>query len=303
MKHITEARQFKREWLEKYFFSLVRDMEKIVKEGGSDILEGKRMISFFYEPSTRTRCSFEAAMTLLSGKVIFSTENARQFSSVSKGETLEDTIKILNGYHPDVIVLRADEEGMAQRAAKVSRVPIINAGDGGGEHPTQALLDIYTIQKELGRIDGISVALVGDLSQGRTVHSLSYLLSKFSGIEIYFVSPASLKIREKIKDYLKKQNVSFSEETDLRKVAPLVDIIYQTRIQKERGSSIAGSEGFYIVNREILNLMKKESIIMHPLPRVDEISPEVDKDPRAAYFRQAENGLYVRMALLQMLLS
>jgi len=303
MKHITEARQFKREWLEKYFFSLVRDMEKIVKEGGSDILEGKRMISFFYEPSTRTRCSFEAAMTLLSGKVIFSTENARQFSSVSKGETLEDTIKILNGYHPDVIVLRADEEGMAQRAAKVSRVPIINAGDGGGEHPTQALLDIYTIQKELGRIDGISVALVGDLSQGRTVHSLSYLLSKFSGIEIYFVSPASLKIRDEIKNYLKKQNVSFSEETDLRKVAPLVDIIYQTRIQKERGSSIAGSEGFYIVNREILNLMKKESIIMHPLPRVDEISPEVDKDPRAAYFRQAENGLYVRMALLQMLLS
>jgi len=303
MKHIIEARQFKREWLEKDFFPLARNMEKIVREGGSDILEGKRMISLFYEPSTRTRCSFEAAMTLLSGRVIFSTENARQFSSVSKGETLEDTIKILNGYHPNVIVLRSDEEGMAQRAAKVSRVPIINAGDGGGEHPTQALSDIYTIQKELGKIDGISIALVGDLSQGRTVHSLSYLLSKFSGIKIYFVSPASLKIRDEIKDYLRKQNVFLFEETDLRKVAPLVDAIYQTRIQRERGSSIAGSEGFYIVNQEILNLMKKESIIMHPLPRVDEISPEVDGDPRAAYFRQAENGLYVRMALLRMLLS
>ena len=303
MKHIIEARQFKREWLEKDFFPLARNMEKIVREGGSDILEGKRMISLFYEPSTRTRCSFEAAMTLLSGRVIFSTENARQFSSVSKGETLEDTIKILNGYHPNVIVLRSDEEGMAQRAAKVSRVPIINAGDGGGEHPIQALSDIYTIQKELGKIDGISIALVGDLSQGRTVHSLSYLLSKFSGIKIYFVSPASLKIRDEIKDYLRKQNVFLFEETDLRKVAPLVDAIYQTRIQRERGSSIAGSEGFYIVNQEILNLMKKESIIMHPLPRVDEISPEVDGDPRAAYFRQAENGLYVRMALLRMLLS
>jgi aspartate carbamoyltransferase catalytic subunit len=303
MKHIIESRQFERKWLEKDFFPLVKSMEKMVQGGGSDILEGKRMISFFYEPSTRTRCSFEAAMTLLSGKVIFSTENARQFSSVSKGETLEDTIKILNGYHPDVIVLRADEEGMAQRAAEVSRVPIINAGDGGGEHPTQALLDIYTIQKELGKIDGISIALVGDLSQGRTVHSLSYLLSKFSGIKIYFVSPVSLKIRDEIKDYLKKQNVFLSEETDLKEVAPLVDVIYQTRIQKERGSSIVGNEGFYIVNQEILNLMKKESIIMHPLPRVDEISPEVDDDPRAAYFRQAENGLYVRMALLQMLLS
>ena len=303
MKHITEARQFKREWLEKEFFPLVRDMEKIVREEGSDLLEGKRMISFFYEPSTRTRCSFEAAMTLLSGKVVFSTENARQFSSVSKGETLEDTIKILNGYHPNVIVLRSDEEGMAQRAAEVSRVPIINAGDGGGEHPTQALLDIYTIQKEFGKIDGISIAMVGDLSQGRTVHSLSYLLSKFSGIKIYFVSPASLKIRDEVKDYLKKQNIFFSEGTDLRKVAPLVDAIYQTRVQKERGSSIVGTEGFYIVNQEILNLIKKESIIMHPLPRVDEISPEVDRDPRAAYFRQAENGLYVRMALLQMLLS
>ncbi len=303
MKHIIEARQFERKWLEKEFFPLTKEMEEITKRGGSDVLKGKKMISFFYEPSTRTRCSFEVAMALLGGKVVFSTENARQFSSVAKGETLEDTIRILNGYHPDIIILRTDEEGMAKRAAEVSRVPIINAGDGTGEHPTQALLDIYTIQKERGKIDGISIAMVGDLARGRTVHSLSYLLGKFFGIKIYFVSPEALKMKDEIKEYFKKQNIYFSEETDLRKVAPLVDVIYQTRIQKERESMIGDSEGFYIVNQEILNLMKKEAIIMHPLPRVEEISPEVDKNPKAAYFRQAENGLYVRMALLKMMLS
>ena len=303
IKHLIEARQFERKWLEKELFPLAKEMEEIAKRGGSDVLKEKKMISFFYEPSTRTRCSFEAAMTLLSGRVIFSTENARQFSSAAKGETLEDTIRILNGYYPDVIVLRYDKEGGAKIAAQFSSVPIINAGDGTGEHPTQALLDIYTIQKELGKIDGISIAMVGDLARGRTVHSLSYLLGQFSNIKIYFVSPKSLKMKDEIKEYLKKQNIIFSEETDLKKVASLVDVIYQTRIQKERGSMLKDSEGFYIVNQEILNLMKKEAMIMHPLPRLDEISPDVDKDPRAAYFRQAENGLYVRMALLKMMLS
>ena len=303
IKHIIEARQFERKWLEKELFPLAKEMEEIAKRGGSDVLKEKKMISFFYEPSTRTRCSFEAAMTLLSGRVIFSTENARQFSSAAKGETLEDTIRILDGYYPDVIVLRYDKEGGAKIAAQFSSVPIINAGDGTGEHPTQALLDIYTIQKELGKIDGISIAMVGDLARGRTVHSLSYLLGQFSNIKIYFVSPKSLKMKDEIKEYLKKQNIIFSEETDLKKVASLVDVIYQTRIQKERGSMLKDSEGFYIVNQEILNLMKKEAMIMHPLPRLDEISPDVDKDPRAAYFRQAENGLYVRMALLKMMLS
>ncbi len=303
IKHIIEARQFGREWLEKELFPLTKEMEGIIKRGNSNVLQGKNMISFFYEPSTRTRCSFEAAMTLLGGRVIFSTENARQFSSVAKGETLEDTIRILNGYRPDVIVLRYDKENGAQTAARFSLVPIINAGDGAGEHPTQALLDIYTIQKELGKIDGISIAMVGDLARGRTVHSLSYLLGKFSDVKIYFVSPESLKIKGEIKDYLKGENISFFEETDLKKVAPLVDVIYQTRIQKERGSSLDEAGGFYIVNQEILNLMKKDAIIMHPLPRNEEISPEVDSDSRAAYFRQAENGLYVRMALLKMMLS
>ena len=306
LHHIIEAQQFDRNFLENELSPLAQKMEKIVKRGSSKLLSGKRMITFFYEPSTRTRASFEIAMELLGGKVMFSTENAKQFSSVAKGETIEDTIRVLCGYRPDVIVLRSDEEGMAKRAAESSSVPIINAGDGAGQHPTQALLDIYTIQKEIGKVSGISIAMVGDLARGRTVRSLSYLLSKFPDVKIYFVAPEVAKIRDDIKDYLKKQNVWSSEEKDLRIVAPKVDVIYQTRIQKERGTILDSYEkekGFYVVNQEILNLMKKDAIVMHPLPRNEEISLGVDSDPRAAYFRQAENGLYVRMALLKMILA
>ena len=307
LKHIIESQQFNRDWLEKEFFPLTKQMENIAKEGGSNSLSGKKMITFFYEPSTRTRASFEIAMNMLDGKVVFSTENARQFSSVAKGETIEDTIRILCSYKPDVIVIRTDEQEMVKRAAQFSSVPIINAGDGTGQHPTQALLDIYTIQKEIGRINGTAIAMVGDLTRGRTVRSLSYLYAKFPDVKIYFVAPPALKIKEDIKEYLKKHNVWFQEEDDLKKVAPLVDVIYQTRIQKERTSSLEGTEELikssYIINQEIMNLMKKDAIVMHPLPRVDEISSEVDIDHRAAYFRQAENGLYIRMALLQMLLG
>ena len=307
LKHIIESQQFNRDWLEKEFFPLTKQMENIAKEGGSNSLSGKKMITFFYEPSTRTRASFEIAMNMLDGKVVFSTENARQFSSVAKGETIEDTIRILCSYKPDVIVIRTDEQEMVKRAAQFSSVPIINAGDGTGQHPTQALLDIYTIQKEIGRINGTAIAMVGDLTRGRTVRSLSYLYAKFPDVKIHFVAPPTLKIKEDIKEYLKKHNVWFQEEDDLKKVAPLVDVIYQTRIQKERTSSLEGTEELikssYIINQEIMNLMKKDAIVMHPLPRVDEISSEVDIDHRAAYFRQAENGLYIRMALLQMLLG
>ena len=311
LHHIIEAQQFDRSWLENELFPLVQEMEKIVKEGGSNILSGKKMISLFYEPSTRTRASFEMAMDRLGGKVVFSTENARQFSSAAKGETLEDTIRILNSYLPDVIVLRYDEEGGAKRSAQVSPVPIINAGDGTGQHPTQALLDLYTVQKEIGKIAGISIAMVGDLTRGRTVRSLSYLVGKYPNVKIWFVSPEVAKVRNDIKDYLKKHGVWFTEEHDLRNVAPEVDVIYQTRTQEERGtildtthpSPIEKRESFCIVNQEVLDLMKKEAIVMHPLPHVEEISPEVDKDPRAAYFRQAENGLYIRMALLKMIFS
>ena len=304
LHHIIESQQFNRNFLEKKFFPLAKEMEKVVRKGGSDILTGKRMITLFYEPSTRTRASFEMAMDLLGGKVVFSTENARQFSSAAKGETLEDTIRILNGYRPDVIVLRYDEEGGAKRAAEVSQVPIINVGDGTGQHPIQALLDLYTIQKEIGRISDTSIAMVGDLAKGRTVRSLSYLYTKFPGVKIYFISPEATKMRDDIKEYLKEKGVRFEEGNDLRKVASKVDIIYQTRTQKERGSLLEKDDkSFSLVNQEVLNLMKKDAIVMHPLPHTEEIAPEVDLDPRAAYFRQAENGLYIRMALLKLLLK
>lgn len=303
--HIIEAQQFDRLFLEEEFFPSVHEMEKIVMAGGSNILPGKRGVVIFYEPSTRTRCSFQVAMDYSGMKMVFSTENAENFSA-AKGECIEDTVRVIAGYHPDVIILRTDKNGMAKIAAEYSSVPIINAGDGDGQHPTQALLDIYTIQKELGRIDGISIAMCGDLNRGRTVRSLCYLLGKFSGIKIYFVSPDVLRMRDDIKDYLRKHDVPFTESHDLREVAPSVNVIYQTRIQKERGDIALKYErvkGFYTVNQEVLNLMKKDAIVMHPLPRVDEITPDVDKDPRAAYFRQAENGLPVRMALLKLVLT
>lgn len=274
-------------------------MEKIVEQGGANILSGKKMITFFYEPSTRTRASFEMAMDWLGGKVVFSTENAGQFSSAVKGESIEDTMRVLSNYRPNVIVLRANEEGMAKRAARFSSVPIINAGDGTGQHPTQALTDVFTIWKRLGKIDNLSIAIVGDLAKGRTAHSLAYLLGKFSGTKIYFVSQESAKAPDDIKNYLKRHEIWFTETQDLRLVAPKVDIIYQTRNQKERGTL----SDAYIIDKKILNLMNKNAIIMHPLPRNEEISIEVDKDPRATYFKQAENGLYVRMALLKMILS
>ncbi|TET84140.1 MAG: aspartate carbamoyltransferase, partial [Candidatus Nealsonbacteria bacterium] len=280
LHHIIEAQQFDRDFLEKEFFPLAKEMEKVVKEGDSNILSGKRMITLFYEPSTRTRISFEMAMDMLGGKVVFSTENARQFSSAAKGETLEDTIRILNGFRPDVIVLRYDEEGGAKRATDVSQAPIINAGDGTGQHPTQALLDLYTVQKEIGKIAGTSIAMVGDLARGRTVRSLSYLYAKFPGVKIYFISPEAAKMRGDIKNYLKKHRVWFEEGNDLREVAPKVEVIYQTRTQKERDTLLDETHlppdekigSFCLVNQEVLDLMKKEAIVMHPLPRVDEIA-------------------------------
>jgi aspartate carbamoyltransferase catalytic subunit len=304
LHHVIEAQQFDVPTL-LHLFEATEEMEQVVARGGMTNYHNRIMATLFYEPSTRTRFSFETAMHRLGGRVI-STENAAEFSSVAKGETLEDTIQILNGY-ADVIVIRHHEVGAAQRSAAVSRVPIINAGDGPGQHPTQALLDLYTIRKEIGSIDGLRIAMVGDLAQGRTVRSLAYLLSKFNHIKIYFVAPAPLRMKEDILTYLRERNVWYTEETDLEKVLPEVDVVYQTRIQKERfGDRIADYEkcrGVYVLTGESLRLMKPQAIIMHPLPRLDEISMEVDADPRAAYFRQAQNGLYVRMALLTMVLG
>ncbi|MEO0084212.1 MAG: aspartate carbamoyltransferase [candidate division WOR-3 bacterium] len=302
--HIIKAQQFNRPLLDK-IFSVAGEMEKIAKSGGSDILKGKVLASIFYEPSTRTRLSFEAAMAKLGGEII-STENAKEFSSAAKGESLEDTIRIVGNY-ADIIVLRHYESGAAERAAKISKVPIINAGDGPGQHPTQALLDIYTIKREIGRLDGIAIAMVGDLAYSRTVRSLAYLLTKYRDVKMYFVAPDVVRMRDDIKDYLKQHKVFFSEETNLEKVASKVDVIYQTRIQKERfGERLEDYEKAkdkYIIDKNILKHMKKHAIIMHPLPRINEIKTEVDQDPRAAYFRQAQNGLYIRMALIKMILA
>ncbi|MGH9350933.1 MAG: aspartate carbamoyltransferase [Terriglobia bacterium] len=304
LHHIVEAQQFDRATL-LALFEQSRLMEAVARAGGVDDYHNRIMATLFYEPSTRTRFSFEAAMHRLGGRVI-TTENAREFSSVSKGETLEDTIRILNGY-ADLIVIRHFEVGAAQRAAAVSRVPVINAGDGVGQHPTQALLDLYTIEKEIGSIDGLQVAMVGDLAQGRTVRSLSYLLGKFSGVKIYFVAPELLKMKEDILAYLREHGVDYEERGDLEGVLPQVSVVYQTRVQKERfGDRIADYEkcrGLYILDHTSLRLMRRNAIIMHPLPRIDEIAMEVDQDPRAAYFRQAQNGLYVRMAVLKMVLD
>lgn len=299
LHHVVAAQDFNRGMLEELFES-AHQMEAVVEQGGNKMLDGFIMASLFYEESTRTRFSFESAMLRLGGSVI-STENARQFSSVSKGETLEDTIRILNGY-ADAIVMRHYESGSARRAADASAVPIINAGDGTGQHPTQAFLDLYTIEKELGQVDDIAIAVVGDLANGRTVRSLCYLLARYRNVQIFMVAPEVVRMREDIKEYLYRHNVWFREVEDLRAIAPTVDVIYQTRIQKERfgdrTQDYLAAKGVYVVDRELVRSMKASSIVMHPLPRVDEITTEVDADPRAAYFRQAQNGLYIRMALL-----
>lgn len=277
---------------------------KIAAKTGSSILNRKILATLFYEPSTRTRLSFEAAMQRLGGQII-STENAGQFSSAAKGETLEDTIRVVEQYS-DVIVLRHPQVGSAKEAAQFSQVPIINAGDGGGQHPTQTLLDVFTIHDELGRLDNLTVAAVGDLKHGRTIRSLCYVLGKFENVKIYFVSPPSVRMKDDIKEYLDKHGVNWQEETDLDKVLPLVDVVYATRVQKERFDNeeeYNHAKGKYILTKENVSTMKEDAIILHPLPRVDEITLEVDSDARAKYFQQAGNGLYVRMALLKMLLE
>jgi aspartate carbamoyltransferase catalytic subunit len=302
LRHVIESQQFSRAVLEDLF----ERTEEIKREPHHFIgrLAGQVMAALFYEPSTRTRLSFEAAMLRLGGQTM-GTDNAREFSSASKGETLEDSIRIVSGY-ADVIVLRHNEEGAARRAAAVSSVPIINAGDGPGQHPTQALLDLYTIRDELGRIDGVQVAMVGDLANGRTVRSLTYLLSKFKDIKVWFVAPPQVAMRPDLKIHLDEHHVPWTETQDLESVLPNVDVVYMTRIQRERFTdpeAFNAVKGIYRIDKEAMARMRKYAILMHPLPRVDEISPDVDADPRSAYFRQARNGLHVRMALLDRLLS
>ncbi|HSX14748.1 MAG TPA: aspartate carbamoyltransferase [Candidatus Saccharimonadales bacterium] len=303
MRHVLEAQQFDRRFIETLFARTAELEHLIDQKNGQQIrlLEGNMMFTIFYEPSTRTRVSFNAAAQHL-GMQVVSTENAREFSSAAKGETLEDTIKTLCQYRPDVIVLRHNETGAAERAAAISSVPIINAGDGMGQHPTQALLDLYTIQKELGRSDNLHVVIGGDLAHGRTARSLAYLLAKFKANQITFLAPPGLEIGRDITDHLTKQGTKFNETSDIESALKLADVVYWTRVQKERFDSSKLAQTFVIDAKDMI-LLKKDAILMHPLPRVDEITPAVDSDPRAAYFRQAGNGMFIRMALLEWVLE
>lgn len=288
-------------------FDRAQEMEKIVKRGGTQDYSHKLMASLFYEPSTRTRFSFESAMLRLGGKVM-TTEQATQFSSASLGETLDDTIQVVDDY-ADVIVLRHNEIGGAARAAAVSTVPIINAGEGkgGGQHPTQALLDLYTIFNEINTLDGLKIAMVGNLADGRTVRSLSYLLGKFERVRIWFIAPEGLQMKNDILEYLAERNVWYAVESDFQKALPEIDVVYVTRIERERfGGNDKEYEKLtrqYFFDKSTMGNLPSHSIVMHPLPRSGEIAKEVDGDRRAAYFRQTRNGVIVRMALLAWVLE
>ncbi len=301
-KDILTVKQFSKDDLE-YIFGVAHEMrEMVTRVGAFDLLKGKILANLFYEPSTRTSSSFKAAMERLGGTTI--PINEVKYSSVSKGESLPDTVRTLECY-ADVIVLRHPEVGASTLAAKYAKKPIINAGDGIGEHPTQALLDMFTILEELGEVNGITVTMLGDLKFGRTVHSLSRLLSIYD-VKLNYVSPAILKMPSEIVDELNEKGISQNVYKTLEEVLPETDVLYVTRVQRERFENIEDYESVkneFVVNPEILKLAKEKMIIMHPLPRVLEITMEVDDDPRAAYFRQMEYGLYVRMALLAMVLG
>lgn len=301
-QHILSVSQFARTDLE-YIFAVAAEMRTMVERVGTfDLLKGKILTNLFYEPSTRTSSSFTAAMERLGGSVI--PINEVKYSSVAKGESLPDTIRTLECYS-DVIVLRHPETGSAATAARYARKPIINAGDGTGEHPTQALLDLFTIREELGRLEGLTVTMLGDLKFGRTVHSLSRLLALY-GAKLNYVSPDILRMPQSIVEELGKFGVEQHEYAQLDPVLAETDVLYVTRVQKERFDDLNVHEsvkGAYVISVETMKGAKQQMVLMHPLPRVGEISMDVDTDPRAAYFRQMEYGLYVRMALLAMVLG
>ncbi|HSP65797.1 MAG TPA: aspartate carbamoyltransferase [Candidatus Deferrimicrobium sp.] len=299
LTHVLSAAQFDRPLLDSLF---ARAAALEGTRGHS--LAGRIMATLFYEPSTRTRLSFESAMLRLGGAVL-GTEAAHVFSSAMKGETLEDTIRMVCAY-ADVIVLRHDRAGAAVQAAAVADVPVINAGDGPGEHPTQSLLDLFTIQRELGRIEGLHVALCGDLRFGRTARSLARLLALYSGVRLSFVAPDVVQVGADIRALLDERQVPYQLSSRLDDVITTADVVYQTRVQKERFTDPAEFEtarGAIRIDATTMARLPATAIVMHPLPRVDEIDPEVDADPRAAYFRQAANGVALRMALLELLLG
>jgi len=301
--HILTIKQFGRDELE-FIYDVAKDMEQYSKgEKITDLLKGKILATLFFEASTRTRMSFESAMNRLGGRVI-STADAFKFSSVTKGETLSDSGRVIGGY-ADVIAMRHPVIGSVAELSEGTKTPVINAGDGPGQHPTQALLDYYTIKKEFGKVDGLKIALVGDLKYGRTVHSLADLMTHYD-VEFYFVAPDELKMPPEITSELKEQGKKITEVKKLEDCIGEIDVLYDTRIQKERfedHNEYLRLKDVFQINMGLMKQAKEKMIVMHPLPRVDEILSEVDADPRARYFEQAINGVPVRMALLALVLG
>ncbi len=299
MKNFISASQISRTELDDIFN--LTDKIKKNKKKYSNLLKGYVISTLFFEPSTRTRLSFESAILRL-GAGLISTENARENASAKKGESLEDTIRIVQGYS-DMIVMRHFDNDAAERAVKVAKVPIINAGSGGGEHPTQALLDLYTIRQYKGKIDNIKIAILGDLKYGRTAHSLIKLLCLYNNITVYGFPVHGLELQENYKNFLKNNNVTYIECKSLNEIPYDVDFIYQTRVQKERLEDKNLEIEDIILNKENFKRFSEKTFLMHPLPRVNEISTDLDDDNRSIFFEQAHNGLYTRMALILTLMK
>lgn len=300
-QHILSVRQFSKEQIS-HLFNVAHTLRLLVqKERSLDILKGKVMASMFYEVSTRTSSSFAAAMQRLGGSVVHFSEST---SSTQKGESLADSVQTMSCY-ADVLVLRHPTPGAVESASRHCRKPVINAGDGVGEHPTQALLDVFTIREELGTVNGMTITMVGDLKHGRTVHSLAKLLTQYR-ITLRYVAPKNLHMPAEIISYVASKGIKQEEFDSIEEALPETDVLYMTRIQKERFATeeeYKACFGQFILTPHIMTVAKKKMVVMHPLPRVNEISVEVDTDPRAAYFRQAENGMYIRMALLATVLG
>ena len=300
LRHVLDARQFSREWLEAVLFPTAAELQETPTAQLPKPLREKPLFYLFYEPSTRTRVSFEVAASLLGASVTGMDSHEHR----PEDERLEDRVRIINEYPYDFLLLRYHEEGGASRAAAVSQVPVINAGDGPGQHPTQALLDAYTLWREFGRLDGLRIALVGDLSYERTTNSLAYLLGQYTGLTFYLVSPQLLRMREEVREHLLQSGARVEEVRDLRAVAAETDVVYVTRAHTprlEHARRFEGEVGHYSVDAEVLATLPAASRVLHPLPRGPELPAEFDGDPRIVCFRQAGNGLYVRMALLSLL--
>ena len=300
LRHVLDARQFTRDWLETVLFPAAARLQQTPTARLPRPLRDKRLFYLFYETSTRTRVSFEAAASLLGATVT----GIDSHEHTPEEERLEDRIRVLNQYPYDFILLRYHQEGGASRAAAVSDVPVINAGDGQGQHPTQALLDAYTLWREFGRIDGLRIALVGDLSYERSTNSLAYLLAQYRDLKIHLVSPGLLRMRDEVREHLESSGAAVEEVRDLRAIAPNLDVVYVTRARTprlEHAQRFESDAGWYTVDQDVLSHLPQSARILHPLPRGPELPPEVDADARVIWLKQASNGLYVRMALLSLL--